>query len=278
MWQEGHRGGLRDAHGIALVVISSICITFVPSAAKISMNEGASLVALLISRCLIGAVMLLPVIAVQRRTPLIPRTLLAKTIIAALFNVAMIGCLYRAVQLVDVGLAILILYMFPIGIAISSHVSGRQKVNAVQWGAVAGLLAGLLLLLDTLQFGSLNGLLVFGSMVCAMLYTMMSSDLAGSLGSALVNLQNNIWSFVILSLVLFLPLGQEIACQSNKGLDCNLVQQHLLLAWLLAIFEGCRLIGVTRASILTLVDPLFAALVAILFLDQHKANLNGSDL
>ena len=130
MWHEGYKGGLRDAHGIALVVISSICIAFVPSAAKISMNEGASMVALLISRCLIGAVLLLPVIAVQRRTPLIPRPLLAKTIIAALFNVAMIGCLYSAVQLVDVGLAILILYMFPIGIAISSHVSGRQKVNA----------------------------------------------------------------------------------------------------------------------------------------------------
>ena len=238
MWQEGHRGGLRDAHGIALVVISSICIAFVPSAAKISMNEGASLVALLISRCLIGAVMLLPVIVVQRRKLLIPRTLLAKTIIAAIFNVAMIGCLYSAVQLVDIGLAILVLYMFPIGIAIASHVSGRQKVNAIQWGAVAGLLAGLLLLLlDTMQIGSLNGLLLcFGSMFCAMLYTVMSSDLADNLGS-LVNLQNNIWSFAILCLVLFLPLGQEIALpRNNNGLDCNLVQWHFLFAWLLAIF------------------------------------------
>ena len=274
MWQEGHRGGLRDAHGIALVVISSICIAFVPSAAKISMNEGASLVALLISRCLIGAVMLLPVIVVQRRKLLIPRTLLAKTIIAAIFNVAMIGCLYSAVQLVDIGLAILVLYMFPIGIAIASHVSGRQKVNAIQWGAVAGLLAGLLLLLDTMQIGSLNGLLLcFGSMVCAMLYTMMSSDLADSLGSALVNLQNNIWSFVILSLVLFLPLGQEIALpETTKGWIAILSNGtfYLLGYWL--FFEGCRFIGVTRASILTLVDPLFAALVAILFLDQHLSS------
>ena len=275
MWQEGHRGGLRDAHGIALVVISSICIAFVPSAAKISMNEGASLVALLISRCLIGAVMLLPVIVVQRRKLLVPRTLLAKTIIAAIFNVAMIGCLYSAVQLVDIGLAILVLYMFPIGIAIASHVSGRQKVNAIQWGAVAGLLAGLLLLLlDTMQIGSLNGLLLcFGSMFCAMLYTVMSSDLADNLGSALVNLQNNIWSFLILSLVLFLPLGQEIALpETTRGWIAILSNGtfYLLGYWL--FFEGCRLIGVTRASILTLVDPLFAALVAILFLDQHLSS------
>ena len=145
----------------------------------------------------------------------------------------------------------------------------------MQWGAVAGLLAGLLLLLlDTLQFGSLNGLLLcFGSMVCAMLYTMMSSDLADSLGSALVNLQNNIWSFLILSLVLFLPLGQEIALpETTRGWIAILSNGtfYLLGYWL--FFEGCRLIGVTRASILTLVDPLFAALVAILFLDQHLSS------
>ena len=105
------------------------------------------------------------------------------------------------------------------------------------------------------------------------LWVGVSSDLADSLGSALVNLQNNIWSFVILSLVLFLPLGQEIALpETTRGWIAILSNGtfYLLGYWL--FFEGCRLIGVTRASILTLVDPLFAALVAILFLDQHLSS------
>ena len=41
----------------------------------------------------------------------------------------------------------------------------------------------------------------------------------------------------------------------------------MLGIWL--FFEGCRIIGVTRASILTLVDPLFAVIIAILFLGQY---------
>ena len=107
----------------------------------------------------------------QRTRLLIPRALLARTIIATIFNVGMIGCLYSSVQFVDVGLAVLILYMFPLGIAIWSHFSGRQKVNAVQWGSVAGLLAGLvLLMLDTVRVGSASRLvLCFGSMICAMI-------------------------------------------------------------------------------------------------------------
>ena len=266
-----NKRGARDAVGVATVVLSSLCIAFVPSSAKISMDEGASLMALLVSRCLIGALLLLPIVVMQSPTLLIPRALLSRTIIATFFSVGMIGFLYSAIQFVDVGLAVLILYMFPLGIAIWSHVSGRQKVNAVQWAAIAGLLAGLvLLMLDTVRVGSLNGLLLcFGSMICAMIYTTMSSDLADSLGSALVNLQTNIWSVAILSIAVLLPLGQNIVLpQTTTGWIAILSNGtfYMLGYWL--FFEGCRMIGVTRASILTLVDPLFAAIIAILFLGQ----------
>lgn len=262
---------MRDALGIAIVVTSSLCIAFVPSSAKLAMNDGASLMALLISRCLIGAALLLPVTWMQRRTILVPRAFLGRTVIATLFNVGMIGCLYSAVEFVDVGLAVLILYLFPLGIAIWSHVSGRQKVNAIQWGAVAGLLAGLALLMsDTVKVGSITGLLLcFGSMICAMLYTTMSSDLTDSLGSSPVNLQTNIWGVAILGILLALPFGWEITLPQTAGGWLAIISNgtfYMLGYWL--FFEGCRLIGVTRASILTLVDPLFAAVIAILFLGQ----------
>ena len=271
MWRDSERRGMRDVLGIAIVLASSLCIAFVPSSAKISMNEGASLMMLLVSRCLIGAGLLLPLTLVQRQKLLVPRALLRRTIIATLFNIGMIGCLYSAIQFVDVGLAVLILYMFPLGIAIWSHASGRQRLNVVQWGAVAALLAGLVLLMfDTVKVGRVDGLLLcFGSMICAMVYTTMSSDLTDNLGSAVVNLHTNIWSVVILILAVILPLGQTIALPQTASGWLAIASNgtfYMLGYWL--FFEGCRLIGVTRASILTLVDPLLAAAVAILFLGQ----------
>ena len=97
----------------------------------------------------------------------------------------------------------------------------------------------------------------------------MSSNLADSLGSALVNLHTNIWSVAILSIAVLMPLSQNIALpQTPAGWIAILSNGtfYMLGYWL--FFEGCRMIGVTRASILTLVDPLFAAIIAILFLGQ----------
>ena len=163
----------RDTVGVAIVVVSSLCIAFVPSSAKISINEGASIIALLISRCLIGALLLFPITLMQRTRLLISRALLARIIIATIFNVGMIGCLYSAVQFVDVGLAVL------------------------------------------------------------------------------------------------LPLGQDITLpQTMTGWIAILSNSTFYMLGFWLFFEGCRIIGVTRASILTLVDPLFAAIIAILFLGQ----------
>ena len=262
---------MRDPAGVAIVIISSLCIAFVPSSAKISMNEGASLLTLLISRCLIGAALLLPVILIQRRSPFIPRAFHMRTIISTMFNIGMIGCLYSAVQHVDVGLAVLVLYMFPLGIALLAHVTGRQRVNAAQWGAVAALLVGLcLLMFDTLWVGSAFGLaLSFGSMLFAMAYVTMSSDLSDALGATVVNFQTNLWSVVFLVAALLLPFGPVVTLpETAKGWLAIASNGTFYMFGYWLFFEACRVIGVTRASILTLVDPLLAALIAIIFLDQ----------
>ena len=130
MWRDSERRGMRDVLGIAIVLASSLCIAFVPSSAKISMNEGASLMMLLVSRCLIGAGLLLPLTLVQRQKLLVPRALLGRTIIATLFNIGMIGCLYSAIQFVDVGLAVLILH----GTQISSITVNTAPSTPCQFG------------------------------------------------------------------------------------------------------------------------------------------------
>ena len=274
MWQKGHRGGLRDAHGIALVVISSICIAFVPSAAKISMNEGASLVALLISRCLIGAVMLLPVIVVQRRVADSSSTLGQDD-----------HC--RPFQCCDDRLPL------QRGSARrcrpcdfdSLHVPNRDRhlvtcqrqtkgkccaVGRSGW-AVGGAVATAARHIAVRQSERASFVFWFNG-----LRNVIHHDVERPCGQPRIGAGQSAKQYLelwILSLVLFLPLGQEIALpETTMGRIAILSNGifYLLGYWL--CFEGCRLIGVTRASILTLVDPLFAAVVAILFLDQHLSS------
>ena len=99
-----------DMVGLGLAVISSLCIAVVPSAGKIAMDAGASLIILLVSRCLIGAVFMVPIVILQREALFPDRQYLWRIMLASMFGVAMIAGLYGAVRFMDVGLAMLILY------------------------------------------------------------------------------------------------------------------------------------------------------------------------
>ena len=47
-------------NGIAIVLLSSFFFAFVPTSAKIALDSGVSLIVLLMSRCLIGLIILAP--------------------------------------------------------------------------------------------------------------------------------------------------------------------------------------------------------------------------
>ena len=262
---------LRDAVGIAIVVVSSLCIAFVPSSAKLALDDGASLIALLMSRCLIGAILLLPVTLYRQGMITIPARYLPRILMVTVFNIGMIACMYSAVEYIDIGLATLILYIFPLGIALLSHLTGKERINFRQWVAIACLLAGLcFLMMDTVQIGSKYGLILsFASMVFAMLFIMNASTLTSELGAAVINLHANLWSVVYFIVALILIPGLDFLYPVTADGWFAIISNgvfYMLGYWL--FFEGCRFVGVTRASLLTLVDPLFAALMAIVFLGQ----------
>ena len=74
---------------------------------------------------------------------------------------------------------------------------------------------------------------------------------------------------VFLAGALVLPFGPAITLPETTRGWLAIVSNgtfYMFGYWL--FFEACRLIGVTRASILTLVDPLLATLIAIIFLEQ----------
>ena len=50
----------KRGNGIAIVLLSSFFFAFVPTSAKIALDSGVSLMALLMSRCLIGLIILAP--------------------------------------------------------------------------------------------------------------------------------------------------------------------------------------------------------------------------
>ena len=258
--------------GILMVLVSSICFAFVPNSAKIAMEEGSSLFFLIASRYAIGACFLLPVFFITRTSFRVPTSLIWRVVVAGFLALCLIAATYHAVNFLDVGLVLLILYSFPLGVALISHLRGKERISQNQWICMTMVMVGLVIMIfDGQTKINLYGLTVsFFGLFCFVFFILQSNALAEDIGSSSLNFYLSISGLALLSFLFLLsPQSMSSAMPaSDRGVIAIFSNGFFyILSWVL-FFEGSRIIGATRASLMACVEPLFAALLAMFFLGQ----------
>lgn len=257
--------------GIMLVIISSICFAFVPNSAKIALDEGTSLALLLVSRYAIGVALLLPIMFLTKTKLAIPNGLVPKIAKASMLALGLIWTTYHAVEFLDVGLVLVILYSFPIGVALISYFKREIVINFQQIVCMFLLLFGLwTMIYEEGVSVNLYGLMIsFAGLICFIFFIVSASEIAGTIGSTVLNFYICLIGLSVLLAVILLHPGITISVSTtHKGIlaiASNGV--FFILSWVL-YFKGAKLIGATRASFLACLEPLFAALLAIFLLGQ----------
>jgi drug/metabolite transporter (DMT)-like permease len=257
--------------GIMLVIISSICFAFVPNSAKIALDEGTSLALLLVSRYAIGVALLLPIMFLTKTKLAIPNGLVPKIAKASMLALGLIWTTYHAVEFLDVGLVLVILYSFPIGVALISYFKREIVINFQQIVCMFLLLFGLwTMIYEEGVSVNLYGLMIsFAGLICFIFFIVSASEIAGTIGSTVLNFYICLIGLSVLLAVILLHSGITIRVSTtHKGIlaiASNGV--FFILSWVL-YFKGAKLIGATRASFLACLEPLFAALLAIFLLGQ----------
>ena len=261
----------REHIGILCVILSSICFAFVPNTAKMALDEGASLFFLLAARYAIGAILLVPVLIITGQKIAVQRTQIRPLVITSLFALFLLLATYHAVDFLDVGLVLLILYSFPIGVALISQFSGRERIPPARWLCMMAVLGGLgLMILDGIGDISFYGIFVtILGLICFVFFIETSSQLAKSLGSPTLNLHISLIGLGLLRAMLLLPIEVSFSYPDTPTGFAAILGNgtSYILSWVL-FFEGARMIGATRASFLASVEPLFAALLAMMLLGQ----------
>ena len=258
--------------GVLMVLVSSVLFAFVPNSAKIAMEEGSSLFFLILSRYTIGACFLMPVLVFKKSLFRVPTHLIWRIMVSGLLALFLIAATYHAVNLLDIGLVLLILYSFPLGVALVSHLTGKEEIKQNQWICMAMVMIGLMIMIyDGQAKINLYGLAVsFLGLFCFVFFIIQSNALAMNIGSSSLNFFISIFGLVALSLfLLFFPQSTSMATPgSAKGIMAIFCHGFFyILSWVL-FFEGARYIGAIRASMMACVEPLFAALLAVVFLGQ----------
>ena len=257
--------------GIILVIISSICFAFVPNSAKVALDEGSSLSFLLVSRYAVGIILLLPILFLTKTKLISPNDLALRIIKTGVLALGLIWATYHAVEFLDVGIVLIILYSFPIGVALISYFKRKVSLNFQQIACMSLLLFELWMMIYE-EGVSLNlyGLVIsFVGLICFVLFIISASEVADTVGSTALNFYICLIGLSILSVVIVLHSGITIRVPTTHRGILAIASNgfFFILSWVL-YFEGAKLIGTTRASFLACLEPLFAALLAIFLLDQ----------
>ena len=199
-------------HGVILVLLSSVFFAFVPNSAKIALDDGSSLFFLVFSRYAIGALILFLFIVLIGGNLRIPFKTLPYVILSSIFACLLIMLTYHAVDYLDVGLVMLILYCFPIGVAFISYLRGKTEILLIQWLSIVVLICGLYLMLSTGDKTlNLYGLFIsFMGLLFFIAFIVTASDLTEQIGATTFNLYISLIGMVFLTVGFILPLGFEI--------------------------------------------------------------------
>ena len=260
----------KNTFGILIVLLSSLCFAIVPSSAKISLDFGSSLFILLFSRCLIGFVLLLPFLFFQKESVYIKKNYVLPVVFSSIVSVSLIAAVYHAIEYINIALGMTIVYAFPIGIALITSIRGEEKYSLREWLSILTVIFGLFILVyDEMFTGSLYGIVIcIISLILMTTFVYTSSKLADSLGSIVLNFHLNLWSLIFL-FISYLLFSFTLKIPDNSiGLTSLFFNGLFYILSYTLFFWGSRFIGVTRTSVLSLTDPIFATVIAMIFLNQ----------
>ena len=141
----GNTFGAGDAVAFASAIVFATGITLV----ALIYEDGANVHAVNLSRVLAFAAVMALTLAIRRISPVLPpRAALQCVLVGLLFCGELYGLL-ASVQYIPVGLAMLIMYTYPLLVAIAGWLTGTESFTADRLFAILAALAGLALALHT---------------------------------------------------------------------------------------------------------------------------------
>lgn len=252
------------------MLLSGAGVAFLPTTAKLAYQSGSDVLTVAFVRGIIAGLILLIVALMVGQRLRLPRDLVLPSIVVAIAGVVFVYGMLTSIMTINIGLAILILYLSPIVIAAYEHCRGVTRMLPMQWlwGFVA--CAGLVLILGArLEADSLVGLgLSFVAMLSVVVITLVNVKIVDRTGSLVANLHMTLWGLLIFAVMLIVSgeFRQPQTALGWSGLLGNGVAY--CVAWV-SFFAGARILGATRASMVTLVEPVMAAGMAWLIFGEN---------
>jgi drug/metabolite transporter (DMT)-like permease len=288
-----HAARRRSALGYALVV-SSICLWSVNATVAKVVVESGGLSALRLAQLRAtgaGLILFAAVALLRPRTLRLSRRELGFFLVFGIAGLAFVHYLYfTAITHLDIGIALVIQYIAPVLIAVWARFFVHEPVRRRLWVALALALTGLSLVVEIWSGGALDGIGVAASLAAAFAYALyiLMAEHSLHLGRDVYSLLA--WGFVFAAA--FWTFAQPWwsfpghILGSDASLLGRVAELHapawLLLAYIIVLgtiapfilmITALRYIPATRATVVAMIEPVLAAVVAYAWLGEEIGSL-----
>jgi drug/metabolite transporter (DMT)-like permease len=256
--------------GVALVILSTLCLSLTPTAAKLAYIDGSNPLTVLTLRGLVAVVLILLLIgAFERRRAWDRRDIMA-AVIAGLWYCLMLYGYFGSVRTIDVKLAILIYFLHPVFIVVASAVMKRTSIPPAQLALSMVIFVGLGIVLGA-EFSRLDGLGLALAVLSAIGVTgviLFSARAQRTMTTLSVSLVMTAVTTVVFGIVTVATSDWSWP-QSSVGWLAITLAALALVVGMLAFFKAFEFIGVVRTTVLSNAEPLFGILFAYVLLGER---------
>lgn len=250
--------------GAVFSVISALGYAFLPVFALIAYKGGITTSTLLTFRFFFAAVILFVYIFIKYKTICITRKdMFFMFILGSICYNLQARCYFTSVKYIPAALTSLVLYTYPMLVTILSAIFDKEKITIKIAGAIAISFVGLMLILGTSfeQLNALGLLLAFGSAAVYSVYIVIGNRVLKSTEPLIASA--SIAAFSAAGVVLSGALMGDISMQFKFMTwlpIIGLVLSSTVIA-MLFFFKGIELIGPSKASIISMTEPLFTIIL-----------------